>query len=240
MLGFRHIFKPRNVSGQLKTTMKQTIYILTFLLLSSCGQSKSEQKTTTVSDTTTTNKKAFITDTVVLKEVYNEEDLPVNEYLTDRLKPIRANFKRINSITNWTSIDTEELSESTEGGEAKFYYQNGRLEKIVARHYGETFQLLTEYYLLNGKLSFVFERRHKYNRPLYYDTTAMKENNDTEAFDFDKSEIIEDRSYFENGKLLHQINNQDCGSPFADDYLLEEQKRIKNYFDKLIGQTKKK
>lgn len=68
----------------------------------------------------------------------------------------------------------------------------------------------------------------------------MKENNDTEAFDFDKSEIIEDRSYFETGKLLHQINNQDCGSPFADDYLLEEHKRIKTCFEKLIEQTKKK
>jgi len=175
-----------------------------------------------------------------MKETFNQEDIPVNKYLTDKLKPIRANFKRINSITNWTSIDTEELSESTEGGEAKYYYQNGQLEKIVARHYGEAFQLLTEYYLLNGQLSFVFEKRYKYNRPLYYDTKAMKDNNDTEAFNFDKSEIIEGRSYFEYGKLLHQINNQDNGSPFADDYLLEEQRRIKADFDKLIKQTKNK
>lgn len=218
--------------------MKQTIYILTFLLLTSCGQSNSEQTTTSVSDTNATG--ISHSDTIELRESFNEEDIPANDYLTDRLKQIRANFKRINSITNWTSINTEELSESTEGGEAKFYYQNGQIEKIVTRHYGETFQLLTEYYLLNGQLSFVFEKRHKYNRPLYYDTTAMKENNDTEAFDFDKSEIIENRSYFENGKLLHQINNQDCGLPFAGDYLLEEQKRIKADFDKLIGQSKKK
>ena len=218
--------------------MKQTIYILTFLLLTSCGQSNSEQTTTSVSDTNATG--ISHSDTIELRESFNEEDIPANDYLTDRLKQIRANFKRINSITNWTSIDTEELSESTEGGEAKFYYQNGQIEKIATRHYGETFQLLTEYYLLNGQLSFVFEKRHKYNRPLYYDTTAMKENNDTEAFDFDKSEIIENRSYFENGKLLHQINNQDCGLPFAGDYLLEEQKRIKADFDKLIGQSKKK
>ena len=69
---------------------------------------------------------------------------------------------------------------------------------------------------------------------MYYDSTSMKENNDTEAFDFEKSEIVEDRSYFENGKLLHQLNNQDCGSPFAEDYLLEEQKRIKTDVEKLI------
>jgi hypothetical protein len=179
-------------------------------------------------------------DTIQLIETFNEEDLPVNEYLTEQLKPIRKNFKRINSITNWTSIDTKELWETTEGGEAKYYYQNGQLEKIVTRHFGETFQQLTEYYLMNGQLSFAFEKSYKYNRPMYYDSTAMKENKDTETFDFDKSEIVEDRSYFENGKLLHQLSNQDCGSPFTDDYLLEEQKRIKTDFEKLIklGTTK--
>lgn len=173
-------------------------------------------------------------DTVELKETFNEEDLPVNEYLIERLKPIRANFKRINSISNWTTINTKNIWETTEGGEAKFYYLNGQLEKIVARHFGETFQLLTEYYLLNGKLSFVFAKSYQYNRPIYYDSINMKKNNDTETFEFEKSEIVEDRSYFENGKLLHQLNNQDCGSPFADDYLLDEQKKILADFEKIL------
>lgn len=212
--------------------------LLTFLGVGCGTDNKKETQTKTVSTSVRTD--SLQRDIFEMKETFNQEDIPVNKYLTDKLKPIRANFKRINSITNWTSIDTEELSESTEGGEAKYYYQNGQLEKIVARHYGEAFQLLTEYYLLNGQLSFVFEKRYKYNRPLYYDTKAMKDNNDTEAFNFDKSEIIEGRSYFEYGKLLHQINNQDNGSPFADDYLLEEQRRIKADFDKLIKQTKNK
>lgn len=193
----------------------------------------------------TTTKKTVKIDslqraTIELKETFNQEDLPVNEYLTERLKPIRANFKRINSIANWTTIKTKDIWETTEGGEAKFYYLKGQLEKITTRHFGETFQILTEYYLLKGQLSFVFTKYYKYNRPMYYDSTSMKENNDTEAFDFEKSEIIEDRSYFDNRKLLHQINSQDCGSPFADDYLLEEQKRIKADFEKLIilGTTK--
>ncbi|MEO6254797.1 MAG: hypothetical protein ABIO79_15915 [Ferruginibacter sp.] len=96
----------------------------------------------------------------------------------------------------------------------------------MTRHYGETFQQLTEYYLLKGQLSFVFEKSYKYNRPIYYDSASQ-------AFDFEKFEIIEDRSYFENRKLIHQVNNQDCGSPFADNYLLEEQKRLNPDFDKL-------
>ncbi|HOF17176.1 MAG TPA: hypothetical protein PLF32_09350 [Bacteroidales bacterium] len=197
--------------------MKQFTYILTLLLLASCGQPKAEQASTTASDTTTTER-------VDLK---------------DRLKPIKANFKRINAISNWCSIETEELWETTEGGEAKFYYQKGILEKIVTHHYGETFQLLTEYYLLNGELSFVFAKHYQYNRHVYYDSTAMVENNDTEVFDVEKSKITEKRSYFENGKLFHQIN-QESDSPLTDDYLLQEEKEIKTYFDQLIGMTKKK
>jgi hypothetical protein len=207
-----------------------------------CGPD-SEKKSATVSNTTsktTVKADSLQRDTVELKETFNQEDLPANEYLTERLKPIRANFKRINSISNWTTIKTKDIRETTEGGEATYYYQNEQLEKIVTRHFGETFQQLTEYYLVDGQLSFVFEKSYKYNRPMYYDSPAKKENNDTEEFDFEKSEIVEEKSYFENGKLLYQLNNQDCGSPFADDYLLEEQKRIKTDFKKLskLGTTK--
>lgn len=209
--------------------MKQIINILVFLLLASCGQSNFAQ-------TPVTN--SIQSDTVELKETINEEDLPINDYLTDKLKPIRENFKRVNSITNWSSIKTLELWETTEGGEAKFYYQNGQLEKIVTRNFGEMGQSLTEYYLLDGKLSFVFEKWYKYNRPITWNETIRKENNDTEMFDFDESEIQEDRSYFENEELIHKIESDDCGAPFTKDYLFEEQKRIKVNFDKLIEQTK--
>src|ERR1700722_17403010 len=164
-----------------------------------------------------------------ISESHNESDLAGNEYLQSNLKPIRENFKRINSILKWTSVVTKENNESTEGGETKFYYLN-RLQKIIVRQFGETFQNLKEYYLLNGNLSFVLEKSYKYNRPIYYDSTAMKENDDTTIFDMNKSEIVEIRSYFLNGKLIHQINNQDCGSPFYDEYLLGEQKRITSEF----------
>lgn len=217
---------------------KLTYYIvtLTTVIFIGCGtdNKKNETASDTTANTTIVKVDSLQPDTVELKETFNQEDLPVNEYLTERLKPIRANFKRINSIANWTNIKTKDIWETTEGGEAKFYYLNGQLEKITTRHFGETFQLLTEYYLLKGQLSFVFEKSYKYNRPMHYDATSMKENNDTETFDFEKSEIVEDRSYFDNGKLVHQLNNQDCGSSFADDYLLGEQKRIKTDFEKLI------
>lgn len=172
--------------------------------------------------------------TIQAKASFNKENIPVNEYLTDKLKPIRDNFKRINSIEKWSVIKQQDLFESAEGGEAKYYYQKNKLEKIITRIFGESGQTLTEYYLLNGQLSFVYEKNYKYNRPLYYDTKAMKENNDTEAFDFDKSEITENRGYFVNGKLIHILNSEDCGAPFSSDYIAEEQKSILSEFSQLL------
>lgn len=214
---------------------KRTYCLLTFLIvfIVGCeGQNKNETKIKTESNSISAD--SLHQEVIRLKETFNEEDLPVNEFLTERLKPIRENFKRINSTTNWTSIDTKELWETTEGGEAKFYYQNEQLEKVVTRHFGEMGQSLTEYYLLNGKLSFVFKKSYKYNRPITWNKTAMKENNDTETFDFEKSEIEENRSYFENDELIHKIESGDCGAPFAKEYMTEEEKRITNEFKKLI------
>lgn len=162
------------------------------------------------------------------------------EYLGERLKPIRANFKRINEISEWTSVDKRKLNQSTEGGAATYYFLHDTLLKIVAVHFGETGKNIQEFYTKNGQLSFVFEQRYQYNRPITRDSTAMKENKDTETFDIEKSEIIEDRSYFSNGKLIRQINSQDCSSPFADDYLKEEQIRLKTEFDQLKEQLKDK
>ena len=169
-----------------------------------------------------------------LEESFNQNDEVINDYLLNELTPIRENFKRINSIENWTEIKQIDIWQSTEGGFANFYFQQNKLEKIIVRHFGETTQKLTEYYLLNGTLSFVFEKKYTYNRPIYWDAKVKEENNGTEIFDFELSEITEDRSYFANGKLLHQINNQDCGSPFAANYLLEEEKRIIANFERLI------
>ncbi len=203
------------------------------IILVSCNSAK-QKDASTKKETANVLTDTLHRDSIALKETFKEDDVVYNEFATDSLKLIRQNFKRINSITKWSAVNKKDLWETTEGGEANFYYLNGVLEKIAARNYGETFQQLTEYYLLNKKLSFVFEKTYRYNRPMYYDSAAMKANNDTETFDMEKSGIIEDRSYFKNEILFHQVNNQDCGSPFAKSYLLKEQKRIKEDFNNLM------
>ncbi|MDT8412326.1 MAG: hypothetical protein RQ875_07695 [Vicingaceae bacterium] len=182
----------------------------------------------------TTQNTTILIDTVILKESFQEEDEIVNEYLTENLEPIRENFKRINSKINWNKVDTIDVWESTEGGFAIFFYSKNILEKIITRHFGEMGQSICEYYLLNEELSFVFDKRFEYNRPFYWDSIRMKQFDDDQVFDFDKSEIVEERSYFEKGELIHQLNNQDCGSPFSEDYLHEEQLRILKQFNDLL------
>lgn len=223
------------------------LIVLSFvLLLFSCEVEKSkieinaDTQTVEQREQATSRNAATLIDTVILKESLKEEDEVVNEYLTESLKPIRENFKRINSKTNWTKIDTIDVWESTEGGFAIFFYSNDSVEKIITRHFGEMGQSISEYYNLNNQLSFVFEKRLDYNRPFYWDSVRMEEFDDDQVFDFDKSEIVEERSYFENNKLLHQLNNQDCGSPFSDDYLLEEQKRILEEYKYLLKLEAKK
>lgn len=169
-----------------------------------------------------------------------DADVNTEKDINTRLKPIRDNFTRINGVESWTEIIEEEISETTEGGEAYFYFLSGQLEKILVRNYGETFQNLAEYYLLDGKLSFVYEKNYQYNRPIYYDSANMTENNDTEVFDFERSQISEDRSYFENGQLFHQIRSEKDSEELMRSYLAREQKRITENYERLISVLKKK
>lgn len=174
-------------------------------------------------------------DTVKMGETLIDKDTTGSKSLKNRIKPIQANFKSINSVTKWTSVKKKDIEgESAEGGEATFYYTDKGLEKVIARHYGEMGQMLIEYYLMNGQLSFVFEKEYRYNRPLFYDIKAMKENNDMEAFDLKKSKVIMTRNYFENGNIIMITNTTGRGFNIRADYPYEQEKNLTESFKKLL------
>lgn len=145
----------------------------------------------------------------------------VSKDLGNKLETIKSNFKRINSILNWTEIKEVETDDSTEGGFINYYLLNDKLEKIVVRKFGESGQYLAEYYLLNDKLSFLFVQKMTYNVPLYW-----------KEFDFKESKIAESRYYFENKQLMHfveeptdlNVENKQILNDF--DYLLKLKKNI--------------
>ncbi|MBF9221318.1 hypothetical protein [Hymenobacter ruricola] len=159
--------------------------------------------------------------------------MPADSGRADPLGPIRANFRRINAIRQWSATVKRDLDEPGEGGEATFYYAHGRLEKVVARHYGEMGQRQVCYYLLGGQPSFVLEKLYRYNRPLYYDSAAMRAAHDTAAFAFDSSEVEEQRSYFAQGRLIRQLPRPAPGTPTAQ-VLQQEQNRLKTEFQTVL------
>ena len=167
-----------------------------------------------------------------INEYTVEDFLFLHSRFKVRLKPIYENKKRIDLITDWTNIIIKELWETTEGGEVEFYFENERLEKIITQHFGALGKRITTYYLLNEQLSFASERLYIYNRPMYYDTAMMIENNDTEAFDFDKSEIFNSMTCFENGKFITGLRIPVM--PSIDGYSFQNEKQLRIEFDRLL------
>lgn len=219
--------------------MRQVITILTLLTLIGCNDNG--EKPVSQNDRlefVPEHDKDFSEKYEQQKKDSLKDDTIFKEYLGERLKPIRANFKKINEIIEWTLVDKRKLNQSTEGGAATYYFLKDTLLKVVAIHFGETGKNIQEFYTKNGQLSFVFEQQYKYNRPINWDSNAMNENNDTETFDINESEIIEERSYFENGVLIRQINNQNFGSSITEDFLKEEQVRLTVVFEKLQERLK--
>jgi len=158
--------------------------------------------------------------------------------ITERIELIRQNFKRINEINQWDTINRN-LWESTEGGNVIYYYHQSTLEKIITRHLGETFQSVTEYYLLHHKLSFIFDRMERYNRPIYWDSTQMLSFDDDQVFDRDKSTFSETRTYFDNDTIFRQLyTEQNHVADETTDWHQETLKLI-DRFNKLLQLAEK-
>lgn len=220
--------------------MKSLLLFLIIIMPTSlcCCTNNNEKKVQQKTTLSISKTDSLYSDTGQLRKQDFEEDTIKKENSKDSLISIKNNFKRINAIKKWTIKTTDEAFQSSEGGETKFYYHDKKLEKIATVQFGEMFQMRTEYYLLNNQLSFILERLYRYNRPIYYDATAQKENNDSEAFDLKKSTIIETRSYFEDGKLIQQTSTDSKLKDEQKQHLTEEQKRIKGDFEKLIKLAK--
>ena len=155
------------------------------------------------------------------------------------IQTIKDNFKSINQITSWTKIEAIQLEESTEGGEMIACYDKSEIKKLIVNIYGETFKQIQEYYLLKNELSFVYYKLYKYNRPIFWDSTAMKENKDDQVFDIEKSKIEEQRYYFDAGEMLQWINENNLKESKSTQIFKDKAIEIKKEFERLMGKIKK-
>ena len=154
-----------------------------------------------------------------------------------KIAQIRKDFASTNAVKNYVIKEVEDSEQSTDGGVVKYFSQNGIVKKIVVEHFGESWNSLTEYYVKNGKVYFIFDKAEKYNVPYYVDSKWYKENKlkNGEVFDKRKSKFSEQRYYFdENEKLIRYIgenkkvveNGQKLKEIEKD--ILNEYYRIKN------------
>lgn len=171
----------------------------------------------------------------LLKVSENEIDFSRNGETNLELLEHRKEFSEITSIKDWSNVKTTEINYSTEGGTATIYKDDSGIRKIIARHYGETYQALREYYFNNNELFFLIEKTLHYNRPIYYGEAEKKANNDDQAFNPLLSTLKEFRHYFSDGALIHQVDMQDTYAKFDNDYLEEEGYRIKDGLNSILN-----
>ena len=131
-----------------------------------------------------------------------------NINVESKIDQIRKDYASTNAIKNYIVKEIEDDEQSIEGGVIRYYFQNGIVKKIVVEHYGESWNGLTEYYIKNGKVYFIFDKTEKYNVPYYVNADWYKRDNMKvgEVFDSRKSKISEKRYYFdENMKLIRYV-----------------------------------
>lgn len=152
-------------------------------------------------------------DEVFIKN-FSEEDENTAPKLSGNTTTDKKLLSIISTIKKRTTNDTTfekmtiDLDTGGEGGKATLYLQNDLAERIEKVVFGEAFRTETAYYFddNSGELIYMEERQYRYNRPIYYDEKAARENNDTEAFDESKSVVTTSYHYFENGKLFYRSN----------------------------------
>lgn len=119
-----------------------------------------------------------------------------NDSVEKWIKEIKNECDKINNDTAKFKIDQKDIfGQSTEGGFLRKYYDGNTLRKAILTLFGETGQSTSEYYLLNGEITFVDEKAVKYKSPIYMGKTEIKSQEET-------------RFYFKNQKLIRWIGNE--------------------------------
>ncbi len=139
---------------------------------------------------------------------------------------IREQFKTTNANLNaYEKIEKDIYSESTEGGTIRVYHIDGETVMMHCEFYGEGGNMMEEYYFWNSELYFVYTVQELYDRPVYMEGSKV-------------SEKIENRYYFNNGKMIRWLDrNKQKVNKYADEFreaenhLLNESVRLIDVFN---------
>lgn len=119
------------------------------------------------------------------------------------IESIREHYAAINrKVPSYRKVKKALSGFSAEGGQLLAYFHGPSVMKMVATFYGETGQAIEEYYYWEGKLIFVLQTDHRYDKPLSGKVVKKTEN----------------RFYFKDEKLIRWIdeNGKQVGTDSAE------------------------
>lgn len=107
---------------------------------------------------------------------------------------IRADVAAINKgVSKYTKTKKDVEGISLEGTEATYYHSAGKLRKITATMFGETYNAAGEFYYKNGELIFAYLKHNKYDMQIGLGTPPKVVR------------TTEQRFYFADDKLLQLL-----------------------------------
>ena len=141
-----------------------------------------------------------------------------------RIEKIRMECERINkSIPKFKVVEEPVTGQSTEGGELKKFFDGTTIRKATLTLYGETGQLLSEYYFENSDLIFVSETAIHYKAAIYMGKTEVEREE-------------EDKFYFSNQKLALWVDHS--GIPKDPVLYPEKEKEFLSDLKNIINKVK--
>ncbi|MDO5088517.1 MAG: hypothetical protein Q4D53_01915 [Leptotrichiaceae bacterium] len=90
-----------------------------------------------------------------------------------------------------------------------YYNKNKEMKKFTVRHFAETGRLIQEFYIKDGKIYYLYQKKITYNRPVGWTEKKAKESGDTEYFDLKKSKTEEAKYYFDFDENLVRLVSED-------------------------------
>ena len=107
---------------------------------------------------------------------------------------IRADVAAINKgVSKYTKTKKDVEGISLEGTAATYYHSAGKLRKITAKMFSETYNAAGEFYYADGELIFAYLKRNQYDAQIGLGTPPKIVR------------ITEQRFYFADGKLLRLL-----------------------------------
>jgi len=134
---------------------------------------------------------------------------------TAKINFIKAQFSEINkNLKSYKKIEKEDIVESTDGNKVQLYFKGNKIKKIAVSYYGESGQVLNEFYFSDKKLIFCYFISYHYNMP-YYEKGGGK-----------VAATKEERLYLSDGKIF-LIKKKHIGRDFVNEFPDDPQKEAK-------------